>query len=274
MQNVRCYSQLIMKVRHTLIFLSLFFSYYSSGQSWDIKGTVLNTEFEKLPQVNIYDKDTILLTTTDWEGHFNLSISKPSNLIFAFLATEWESIMVSENCTELEVIMIPQVRRHYKSHRKIDRHRKKDFNDRMNLYEQAFEQGLFKSSSPCFEYKFIPDKPALDEIRSWMNEKDVEIKEKFKQLQIGDTIYIPYSGPSTNQVHSAYSDYLDYDCLITGIVSKKDRKRRGLNINYNVINMDKCVYDNFTHKEKVIKIGDSIRYNMRHCRLITASNII
>lgn len=162
---------------------------------------------------------------------------------------------------------------HYKSHKKIDRLRKEEFDKRMILHEKAFEQGIFESPSPCFEYQFIPAKPELDEIRKWMNKKEIEIREEFNQLSIGDTIYVPYSGPRTSSVHSSFSDYTNYKCLIAGTVLKKDKKRRGLNIHYSVINMDSCIYKTLTHNEKQMIVGDTIRHNMKYFRLITASNI-
>ena len=261
-----------MRLSCFLLFVSILSSFCSFGQSLNIKGKVLDNELLALPGVNIYDQDTLLLTTSDWNGNFELSLTEPNRLIFGYIGMEWENLLISSSCANLEIIMLYATLYHYNSHRKIDRLRKEEFDKRMLLHEQAFEQGIFESATPCFKYQFIPDKPELDEIRKWMNKKKIEIREEFKQLSIGDTIYVPYSGSGTNSIHTSYSDYTNYDCLIEGIVLEKDKKRRGFNILYMVINMDNCNYQPFMNDDKAVKVGDSIKHNMRYARLITASN--
>jgi len=247
-----------MRIDFLIIFVSILSGFCTLGQSLNIQGKVLDADLEGLPSVSIYDQDTTLLTTTDLSGHFKLTLSEPTRLNFGFVGMEWENIMVSRNCTDLEIIMMADVLYQYKSHRKIDKLRKEDFNNRIKLHEQAFEQGIFASATPCFKYEFISNKPELDEIRDWMNKKKIEIREEFKQLNIGDTIYIPYSGPRTSSAHTSYSDYTNYDCLITGTILNKDKKRRGFNIHYKVINMDNCIYESLTHKKKSSELR---RYN-------------
>lgn len=262
-----------MRISFLIIFILILSGFCAFGQSLNIQGKVIDTGLEGLPGVDIYVQDTILLARADLNGNFKLTLSEPTRLSFRYLGMETEEIMVSAKCSDLEIIMIYAGSYHIRSHRKIDRLRKKDFDGRMKFHEQAFKQGIFTSAIPCFKYKFIPDKPELDEIRDWMNKKKIEIREEFNQLNIGDTIYVPYHGSSTNKVYSAYSDYINYDCLITGIVLNKDKKKRGFNIHYKVINMDNCIYKSLTHKEQVVKVGDTIEYNMRHCRLIKASKL-
>lgn len=260
-----------MRTRYLLLFISVFSTFYSSGQHLNVSGKVIDENLEGLPGVNIYNQDTTLLTTTDLDGTFELENS-PINLLFGAVGMEWTSISVTSNCINPEIIMLVDVIYHYNSHRKIDRLRKERFNNRLKLYEQAYEQGIFQNKSPCFNYEFVPYKPQLDEIRKWMKQKKGEIRDDFKQLSIGDMIYVPYSGPSTNSVHSGYSNYVDYDCLIKGTVLKKNKKRRGFNILYRVMDMDDCIYETLTHNDEIVNVGDTIQHNMRHFRLITASN--
>lgn len=169
--------------------------------------------------------------------------------------------------------MLVDVLYHNKSHRKIDRLRKKRFENRTKIHAQAYKQGIFQNKKTCIDYVFTPIKPQLDEIRTWMNKKELEIREDFEQLNVGDTVLVPYSGSSTNSVHSAYSNYTDYDCIISGIVLKKDKKKRGFNILYKVIDIDEFSYETLTHKGDIVNIGDSINYNMKHFRLIISSDI-
>lgn len=238
--------------------------------SQQLSGKVIDEYLEELPGINIYDKDTVLLTTTDLNGTFELK-NPPPNLLLGFIGMEWLNISLS-NCANPEIIMLVDVLYHYKSHRKIDRLRKKRFDNKIKIHKQAYEQGIFQNEKTCIDYEFIPDKPELDKIRTWINKKKLEIREDFKQLTLGDTVRIPYSGSSTNSVHSGYSNYTDYDCIITGTVVKKDKKKGGFNILYKVINMDDCNNETLTHNGNIVNIGDSIKYNMRHFRLIKASN--
>lgn len=258
-----------MKIRYLLLIISVFLTFSSKSQQ--LSGKVIDEYLEELPGINIYDKDTVLLTLTDLDGTFELK-NPPSELLLGFVGMEWLSISLT-NCTNPEIIMMADVIYHYKSHRKIDRLRKKRYDNRVKIHEQAFKQGIFKSEKPCVNYEFIPIEPELDEIRYWMNEKKIEIKEEFNQLSVGDTVFVPYSGPITSSVHSAYSDYTNYDCIITGIVLKKNKRRMGFNIQYQVIDMEDCIYESLTHKEQEVKVGDIIEYNMKHFRLMTSSNI-
>lgn len=260
-----------MKTKYLLLYISIFSTLNSSGQLLNVSGKVIDEHLEEVPGVNIYDLDTTLLTTTDLDGTFELENS-PTNLLLGFLGYEWLNISLMNNCANPEVIMLFDVNYHYKSHRKIDRLRKKRFNNRVNIQEQAYEKGTFQNKEPCFDYEFIPNKPELDQIRNWMNDKKIEIREDFEQLSAGDTIYVPYSGPSTNSVHSGYSNYVDYDCLVEGIVISKNKKRKGFNIYYRVVDLNECIYETLTHNDEIVNVGDIIQHNMRHFRLITASN--
>jgi hypothetical protein len=239
--------------------------------SQQLSGKVIDEYLEELPGINIYDKDTVLLTTTDLDGTFELN-NPPSKLLLGYIGMEWLNVSLT-NCTNPEIIMLVDVLYHYKSHRKIDRLRKRRFDKRIKLHAQAYEEGIFQNKKTCIDYVFTPIKPELDEIRTWMNKKKLEIREDFEQLNVGDTVLVPYSGSSTNSVHSAYSNYTDYDCIIAGTVLKKDKKKRRFNILYEVIDMDDCNHETLTHNDNIVNIGDSIKYNMRHFRLIRTSNI-
>lgn len=258
-----------MKTTFLLLFVSFLTSYFSTAQHLNLSGRVIGEDLKGFPGVSIYDKDTTLLTTSDLDGTFEIPNSL-TTLIFATVGAEWDHISVSDSCSKLEVILLSAGTYHYKSHRKIDRERKEQFDNRVELHQRAFEQGVFENDAPCFQYEFVPNKPELDVIREWMNEKKTEIREDFKQLTAGDTIWVPYGGPYTT--YSGYTNSIDYDCLIEGIVIDKNMKNRGFNIFYQVTNLDECIYETITLKNRSVNFGDTIQYNMRHFRLITASN--
>ena len=263
--------QLKMRNLFALFFVNLIFLLDMTAQPFQISGRIIDEDLEGIPGVQILDQDSTLIATSKLDGTFELSVGT-TILQFGYIGFEWEEILIPENCSFLEIIMLQAALYHFKSHRKMDRDRKKIFDSRKSLHQQAYQDGIFKSSSPCFEYKFKPDKPELDKIRAWMNKNKKVIRNEYKQLIIGDTILVPYSNSGTNSIHSAYSDYTDYDCLVTGLVLNKNRKGGGYNLLYEVLNLDNCVYEELKHNNKAIVVGDSIWHNMRFARTITPSN--
>jgi hypothetical protein len=262
----------------TYLSLLIFFltTYSSTAQHLNVSGRVIGEDLEGFPGVSIYDEDTTLLTTSNLDGTFELSNS-PTKLIFATVGAEWNNISVSESCSKLEVILLLASTYHYKSHRKIDRLRKEQFDNRVELHKRAFEQGIFKNDSPCFDYVFVPDKAELDEIRDWMNQKKSEINQELKQLAEGDTIYVPYAtswrydGTDRTALHqySSYTDDTEFGCIIAGTLVSKDKKG---NIRFSVIDIGECDYDAITLNERPVKVGDILECNMKYFRVITASN--
>ena len=273
--GVRCHAG-DMKTKYLLICISIFSTLHSSGQLLNVSGKIIDEDLEELPGINIYDLDTTLLTTTDLEGTFKLENS-PTKLLLGGIGYEWLTITVTNNCLNPEIIMLFDVLYHYKSHRKIDRLRKKRFDNRVNNHEKAYEQGIFKNEAPCIDYKFIPDKPVLDEIRSWMKQKKGVIKEELKQLAEGDTIYVPYGttwrydGTDRTALHqySSYTDETEFNCIIAGTLINKDR--RG-NITFRVIDTTECDYEAITLNDQPVNTGDVLECNMKYFRVVTASN--
>ena len=266
----------IMRTILSLILMSLFLTFHMKAQPLNISGKVIGEDLVELPMVNIYDNDTTLLTTSNLNGTFELSLDS-NELLFGFLGMEWEKIAVSESCSKLEVILLLASTYHYKSHRKIDRLRKEQFDNRDEIHRRAFEQGIFKNDAPCFEYVFIPDKPELDEIRIWMKQKKTEINQEVKQLVEGDTIYVPYAttwrtdGTDRTKLHQywSYTDETEFGCIIAGTLVNKDRKG---NIRFRVTDIGECDYEAITLKDRPVKAGDILECNMKYFRVITASN--
>lgn len=71
-----------------------------------------------------------------------------------------------------------------------------------------------------------------------MNKKRSDIKENFKELSVGDTIRIPYSGSyrhdGTNSttlfVYSYVVEDSEFDCLIEGVITDMNKSKRGYEI--------------------------------------------
>lgn len=77
-----------MRLYYLLVFVSTLPSICSFGQSLIFNGKVIDTELVGLPGVSIYDQDTSLLTTSDLEGNFEISLSKPTLLNFGYVGME------------------------------------------------------------------------------------------------------------------------------------------------------------------------------------------
>ncbi len=266
-----------MKLVYTIIFLLLIPFTYLTAQTRTVKGKVITEELEKLPEVRIYNQDTTLLVTTDRTGKFEIKLPQKSDeLIFSWIGMEWLTISIPRNCEQLEVILLADVIYHYKSHKKIDRLRKEQFDKRMDIHREALKKGIFKLESPCFQYKFIPQKPQLDEIRIWMNGVEKDIKNKFKELAIGDTIYVPYSGSwrsdGTDRTSlSSFSSYVEgteFDCIIQGIVTDKNRKRNGLILKFKVANTTTCKYDFPIYDKREMKVGEIFDVNIKYFKIL------
>ena len=89
-----------------------------------------------------------------------------------------------------------------------------------------------------------------------------EIRTKFKELNIGDTVKIP------TQTWSVYTNGTDYGCLITGIIVDKNKKNGGYNL---ILKVSENICENVqaTYDGKKVKIGDLITHNMKYFKIIT-----
>ena len=126
------------------------------GQTRSLSGKVIDPDYNQLPIVNIYNRDTVLLATTDRNGDFMVNITQDSKrLIFSTVGMEWKILDIADNCNNLEIILLPRSTYDFMSLRKVDRLRKKQFNKLAALHKSAFENGVFKSEKPCYIDKFI-----------------------------------------------------------------------------------------------------------------------
>lgn len=242
-----------------------------------IKGRIIDGNLDILPAAGIYDADTLRLGKTDIDGYFELSIPKEADtLIFGFIGYEFATVSIPYTCEYFEIILLPYVRYHYKSNRKIDRLIKKEFDKLPELHGKAVEKGLFIMNAPCFHREFQPIKPRLDKISEQLRVKRKAIKRDFKDLAIGDTIRIPYSGSygsdgtdrTTLSVFSYVVDGNDFDCIIEGVIIDKNRRNRGYNIVYKVTDTSQCRYDSIIYESKDMLIGRELSHNMKYFKVI------
>ena len=159
----------------------------------------------------------------------------------------------------------------FMSPKKIDRHRLKQFNKLQALHLQAYDKELFSKKTTCYSIEFEPDKPFFDEVKRKMVKKEAELKQIFEKVNVGDTIKIPFKEQSSHAgtdsatlfSYSAFTDYISYDCIIKGVVIGKNKKRKGYNLLYRVINCDKCKPSNI-YKGGAMKVDEILIHDMRH----------
>ena len=262
----------------TTLFISFFFCLFTTFGQQKISGRIIGEDLEIPTEIKVFDKDTTLLGKTDFDGYFDLELPKNSKqLIFAGLGYEWTKITVPENCENLEIILLREVVYDFMSSNKIDRLRKKRFDKISELHSHAFNKGLFKTDKECFKQKFDPIKPELDKIAQRSKEITKENKRNFELLKIGDTITIPFSGTfkydGTERTSLFVYSYLvegdNFACKIKGVVTKKQKNRKGYFVNFKVTDLDNCEYKSMIYNDQEVKIGQILEQNMRYFKIIT-----
>ena len=140
-----------------IVFLTLsLISFSSIGQSRTIKGKVIyDIDFTSLPGTKIQDSDTVLLGTAGENGNFEIQLpSGTDELLLSFIGMEWTSVKVPKDCNNLEIIITADGTYDFTPARKVNRRRYKLFKGLPNKHRQAYEKGIFSSSTPCGVYIF------------------------------------------------------------------------------------------------------------------------
>lgn len=245
------------------------------GQTRTIQGRVISQDLEPLPDVHIQNKDTILFGKTDLNGRFKIEVPQQTQSLFlTSLGFERANIKLKSDCDTLEIIMLYASTYDFMSPKKIDRLRLKQFKKLPELHLQAYDKGLFLKETTCFSNEFEPEKPYFEEAKRQMVLKEAELKKVFGNVNIGDTIKIPFKEQSRHDgtdsatlfSYSAFTDYETYDCMIKGIVIGKNKKHKSYNLVYRVINCDKCKPSNI-YKGGTMKADEVFEYDMRHFKV-------
>lgn len=266
-----------MKHKSILILTLFFLSINLNGQSRIIRGRVLSEDLEPLPGLKIRDSNDSTLGITDMDGQFEINIdSQTDSLFFRYIGMEWTDVRLNQNCDLVEVLIMYDVLYHYISSKKIDRLRKRRFEDLSKKHYEAVEKDLFTSKNICFERSFEPYKPALDAISKNLKSQREEIKKAFKTLNIGDTVWVPYAGTwrydGTDRTALFPFSYVvtgnEFDCIIKGKVIEKNKRKGSYNIIYEVIDIDACSYQNIALDKKEVSLGDTIAHDMKYFELL------
>jgi hypothetical protein len=186
---------------------------------------------------------------------------------------EWTPIELSKDCDKVEIIMLADGTYDYNSSKKVDRVRKERFNEIPKLHSKAITKGIFTNNPICYERKFLPYKPRLDEIEKELTVKRKYIKESFRKLEIGDTIRIPYNGTyhsdgtvrTTLNVYSYVVDGDNFECIIEGVVVDK---RSNYDLTYRVTNCNLCKYKSLVYENGDMTVGQVFKHNMKYFKVL------
>lgn len=260
-----------MKISIILVLTVFFFNLNLSGQTRTIIGRVISEDLETLPMLEIRDSDSLLLGKTDLEGRFKINISQETDsLMFRYLGMEWTDIRLKEDCDTIEIVLMYDAIYDFMTSRKIDRLRKKRFDNLPILHSEAVKNGLFNHNLICYDRTFEPYKPDLDKISKELKEKRKENKYDFKKLSVGDTVIIPFGiDSSKKRISTTYSPCLnctevDYDYLIEGEIINKHRRKLTLEIKIT----DMLPYDSLEYKGKILNVGSDFKYEMKYFEVI------
>jgi hypothetical protein len=113
----------------------------------------------------INNSDTILLGKTDIDGKFLIQIStETKELVIGWVGMEWKTIILPNDCDNLDIILMFYANYDIISHRKVDRLRKRRFNKLSEIHQIAYKKGPFCAEKPCYRFDFEPIKKRLDEL--------------------------------------------------------------------------------------------------------------
>lgn len=249
----------------------LFFYLNLNGQTRTIVGRVICEDLEPLPRLYIENSDNVPLGQTDMDGRFKISIPQETDsLLFRYVSMEWTDIKLRKDCDTVEIVMMYAGTYDFMTSRKIDRLRKKRFDNLPNLHFDAVENGLFEKNNICYERFFKADKPAFDSISKVLKKKRKANKNDFKDLNIGDVVKIPFGlDSSEKRISTHYSTCEncteeDYDYVIAGEILKKSRRKLTLEIK--ITEMPN--YESLEYRGKDLRIGRNFKYEMKYFEVI------
>jgi len=182
-----------MKISIILILAVLLSNLNLFGQTRIISGRVISEDYEPLPGLDIENSDNVILGKTDMDGRFKISIPQDTDsLLFRYVGMEWTDIRLKKDCDTVEVVVMYDMIYDFMTSRKIDRLRKKRFDNLPSIHSDAIKNGLFENNNICYDRDFEAHKPDLDRIGRELNELRKANKNDFKDLKIGDVVKVPF----------------------------------------------------------------------------------
>lgn len=125
------------------------------SQSKTIEGRVISDQFDILAGVSIIMNDTVEVGTTDIDGFFQIAVPvSEKKILFKGVGLEPTTIKLVDKCDKTEVVIMLSGTYDFLTLKRAERKRKKRHKKLPEIYKQAFEKEIFKSSVPCVSYVF------------------------------------------------------------------------------------------------------------------------
>jgi hypothetical protein len=132
-------------------------SFCLKAQTLVLSGVIVDEDLEAISGAKIQSKDTVLLGTTQSNGHFEIVVPHNlSEILLSCIGLEWSIVKLDAGCNNHEIVMMKAGTYDYTSSKQRTKKRLKRFSDLPKKHQEAFRQGVFKKDSPCFKYVFIP----------------------------------------------------------------------------------------------------------------------
>ena len=260
-----------MKISTIVILILLFFNLHLNGQTRTIIGRVICEHLEPLSGLDIENSDNFLLGKTDLDGRFKINIPQETDsLMFRYVGMEPTDIRLKKDCDTIEVVLMYDAIYDFMTSRKIDRLRKKRFDNLPILHSDAVKNGLFENNYICYDRDFEPNKPDLDRISRESKEFGKINKNDFKGLNKGDIIKIPLGlDTSKKRISTHYSPCKhctdkDYDYVISGEIINKHRRKLTLEIKITEMQP----YDSLEYRGRIITVGGDFKFEMKYFEVI------
>ena len=127
------------------------------AQNKTIKGRVIDERLERMPGVSVVINDTVKVGDTDLDGFFKIEIPvSVKKVSLAFVGFDPTIVGLTDNCSELEVVMMLAGTYDFVTLKRADKLRMRMFKMLPELHKQAFEKGIFKTDKACYTQEFVP----------------------------------------------------------------------------------------------------------------------
>ena len=142
-----------------ILLLSSINSIYSQNRA--IQGKVID-EMELLPIIGAYIivNDSIKIGVTGVDGCFQFETSLPIyKLSFRYIGMEDANLKLSEDCNNIELIMVFMPHYDFMSFQEINIIRKQIYKNLPKLRREAYEKGIFQFPEVCYIQEFSEVNP-------------------------------------------------------------------------------------------------------------------
>lgn len=134
--------------------LILFQSQLTTSQEKFVTGKVISEEMIEIPGALIMTMNEKVIDTTDFYGNFRFeNIDEIKKIKIVSLMSQTEEITLTENCSNLEVILLNEWIYDFITLKRAERKKKRERKKIIpKLYDKAYEKGIFTNEKNCWQH--------------------------------------------------------------------------------------------------------------------------